>query len=375
MEKFDNNKTIEIQCILHTLCNLRCKFCYQTKEKGIREDTLINVDYIKQLPDEIVASITPIMKENNIRVVKITFLGGELLSDDISDSIFDLYREFLYNVQSKLNAKIPDIRYEFLSMSNGIFRNHDRVGDFLKEFNARISLSYDPVDRFSSHYQKDVWYEAFQYLRNRGIDTYIAAVISKRNIYAYINGDPFFEKIGNNVFVELEEYSPRLDYHDYLPGDDDLFNFYKWALDNQKFNISDVNSILKHSHICQQEFYYAFGESTGISYISNCLEGLPFSKEEYYGRYDCEIEDDTDCLRCKQPLGIQKRGCLMCEYYMECSEMCWTQVLFEKYEMTTCPIQRVYKYIEENPHIQFNFQKWREMYEDKWKQKSVNSEY
>ena len=42
---------IEIQCVLHTECNLRCKFCFETEEAGIRKPTSINIDYIKKLPE------------------------------------------------------------------------------------------------------------------------------------------------------------------------------------------------------------------------------------------------------------------------------------------------------------------------------------
>jgi hypothetical protein len=365
-----NRKGMGVQCLLHTLCNLSCKFCFETKEKGIREDTSINIDYIKNLPNEVVNVILPVMKENDIKTFSLYLMGGELFSDNISDSIFDLYYEFSHGIKAQFEKS--NIKCVFNVISNGVFTNRELVEKFLRLFDIRLILSYDPIDRFNCDNQKDIWYDSFRYFKDKGFDIALSTLLTKRNMNAYISGDRVFDKIDPDIFIDSNIYVPRLDYHDYLPGDDDLFNFYKWALDNQKFNISDINSILKHSHICQQEFYYAFGESTGISYISNCLEGLPFSKEEYYGRYDCEIEDDTDCLRCKQPLGIQKRGCLMCEYYMECSEMCWSQVLFDKYEMTTCPIQRIYNYIKDNPQIMINFQKWRELYEDRWRQKSIN---
>jgi organic radical activating enzyme len=363
LTRLNEDKTIEIQCILHTMCNLRCKFCYQTKEKGIRDEVVLNVNYIKQLPDDIVKTITPIMKDHDIRILKITILGGELLSDDIPDSVFDLYREFLYDLQFKLDKQISGVKYEVLSMSNGVFSNLKRVGDFLKEFSAKISLSYDPRDRFTSEHQKDIWYDSFQYLHDIGIETYIAAVISKRNIDAYIEGDKFFEKLGNTVLVELEEYSPRLDYYGYLPNDDDLFNFYKWALDNNKFNISHISNILEHSPVCTQGFVYVFGEHLSKQYnrpyIHECDELFPFTKQEYYGEYADQISDTSNCAKCKQPLGLQKRGCLFCDYYSHCPKMCWSQVLFDKYEMTTCPIQRIYNYIKDNPSILSNYKNWR----------------
>ena len=366
-----NRKGMGVQCLLHTLCNLNCKFCFETKEKGIRENTNINIDYIKKLPDEVVKSILPIMKENEIKAFSLYLMGGELFSDNISGEIFDIYTEFAHAIRSKFNDE--SIECVFNVVSNGIFTKRKRVEDFIREFKVRLILSYDPMDRFCSNQQKELWYETFSYFKNIGeFEIALSTLLTKRNIDAYITGDEIFERIGSEVFIDSNIYVPRLDYNGYLPGDDDLFNFYKWAIDNGKFNISDVNSILKHSHICQQEFYYAFGESIGMSCVSNCLEGLPFSKDEYYGDCSSKICDDTNCLKYKQPLGLQKRDCLICEYYMDCAEMCWTQILFHKYNLTSCPIQRIYQYIENNPTISDNFNNWRNLYEDKWKQRPVN---
>jgi hypothetical protein len=374
----DKSRRIEVQCLLHTLCNLRCKFCFETKEKGIREDTKINIDYIKNLPNEVVELVLSKIGEGNISKVEISMMGGELFFDSLPDSVFDLYREFAYSIQSKLKEKIPGIECKFKCLSNGIYTNHKRVENFLREFGARLILSYDPVDRFTCQSQKDMWFNTFKYFKDKPeFKLTLSAVLTKKTIDAYIDGDEMFEKTGNAIYIDSNIYVPRLDYHDYLASDEDLFRFYKWALDTGKFNISHVNNILiAHQYgICssscgKKRSDYMFGEDFEQKYqsryINKCTEESPLDKEYYYGEYANQIEDTCDCTRYKQPLGLQKRGCLFCDYYSHCPKMCWSQVLFDKYEVGECPIQRVYEYLDNNPIIINNYKQWREKYEKNW---------
>jgi hypothetical protein len=363
-----NNHTIGVQCLLHTLCNLRCKFCFETKEKGIREDTKINIDYIKQLPDEICKTMIPIIKRDDAKIFKADIMGGELFSDDLPDSIFDIYEEFVYSLESKLKKESPNIKFIYYFFSNGILTNHKRVERFLKKFDSKITLSYDPVDRFSCNSQKEVWYETFKYFKECGAYVDVATLLTKRNIDAYIEGDKFFELIGPSIYVDNIEYAPRLDYHKYLPNDDDLFNYYKWAIDNGKFNIAHVNDILKNKSSCNPGSSYMFGECFGgqKKYICECIEDSPLDKEYYYGKCANQITPNTK-YSIIESIGVEKRGCLMCDYYNQCPKMCWKNILFDKYEMTTCPIRRIYEYIEDNPNITIEYENWRKMYESEWR--------
>ena len=365
-------KKIEVQCLLHTQCNLRCKFCFETKEKGIRENNCINLDYIKQLPDQVTALLLDKTRTANIDMIEISMMGGEIFSDNLPDSMFDVYREFANSIRNKLRAEIPNIECKFKCLSNGVYKNHKRVEAFLREFNARLILSYDPVDRFTSDKQKEIWLNTFNYFNNKKeFALTISAVLTKRSIAAYIDVDDIFEKIGNVIFIDGNIYVPRLDYEEYLPNDDDIFNFYKWALDNGKFNISLVNNILlSHAHgvilpscgSSRSDFIFGedFEDKYGWRYINKCTEESPICKDKYYGSNASLIPDATNCSKYKQPLGMQKRGCLMCEYFSKCPKVCWTQTLFDQYKVTVCPVQRVYKYLESNPQIVDAFEKWRE---------------
>ena len=356
------NKSIGIFCTLHNLCNLNCKFCFET-ENGIRKYSDINLNYIKQLPDEIITVVSPIISANNLEHAAVDIMGGELFSDNIPDSMFDVYREFVYELQSKLRKEIPNIKFRFTFFTNGVFTKHERVRDLILATSAKLNMSYDPIDRFASDKQRELWYSAFKYFKDTtNIKIAVSTVLTKKNIYAYINGDEIFEKIGNALYIEAQEYSPRLDYEEYLPNDDDIFNFYKWALDNGKFNIDTIMDIINHIPHCNKGFTYAFSEGCDGKYTNYCIDSSSLSKELFYGSHSKSIKDDTKLSNDTIHWGFEKRGCLLCEYYTKCSKMCWLQILLNEYQISICPISRVYKYLEENPNVLVNYNKWRDQY-------------
>ena len=360
---YTTDRSIGIFCCLHTLCNLKCKFCSQTKEDGIRDHSSVNMDYIKQLPDDIISEIVPIIKENKVISLAVNIMGGELFFDNIPDSFFNAYKEFCFTLRNKFKEEVPDVKVILMFVTNGVYTKHERVEKLLNEVNANMGISYDPTDRFTSQSQKDMWYNTFKYFKDRiGSRLVMYTVLTKKAIDAYIAGDKTFEKTGTDVCLEIQEYSPRLDYDDYLPSDDDLFRFYKWALDNGKFNIYTMRDIIDNIPSCNRGSNYVFREDLGVKYINYCIESSSVPKECFYGDYSSEFTDKK-CYSDKVLFyGLEKRGCLLCEYYTRCPKMCWLQVLFDKYHMSECPISRVYKYLEENPNILVNYNKWREQY-------------
>ena len=375
-QSMNNSVFLDIRCHLHTSCNLRCKFCSETKEKGIRISNKINVDYIRQLPDEIISSIRPKLRDDRSNIVFIGLQGGELFYDALPDSLFNEYRKFCSTIKSKLKETGLPIEFKLIAVSNGIFKNYDRVEKFLKEFNVRLILSYDPVGRFANKEQQKQWFDTYKYFHSRDeFEVHVSTVLTKKNIDKYLSNDEFFEKIDNGTSIVIHEYFPRLDYQEYLANDDDLFDFYKWSIDNGKFNISHINNIIESykngnpATTCCDTIDYLFDDNYKSryehGYINQCAEN-PINKKEYYGTYADRVFDDNDCSVCKQSLGIEKRGCLLCEYYNQCPKMCWTQILFDKYELLGCPIKRIYQYLEENPNIVDRYNDWRVNNEHTW---------
>ena len=364
---------IEIQCLLHTHCNLRCKFCFETKSGGIRENNKINVDYIRKLPRDIFDTIFPTMQKFNIVYFNMNIMGGELFSDDIPDDIFDEYYNFASTMKEMIHNNYPDATIRFKCLSNGVYKNLDRVIQFLDSFESKIILSYDPIDRFSCDQQKQIWKETFDYFKNK--EKYkltLSIVLTKKTILKYFD-DPLFTTLGNMIYTDTNIYVPRLDYQEYLPSDDDLFNFYKWCIDHELFNISMVHNLFIaaihniNTSSCGRKSDFIFGEDFlkkyNSDFVDKCTEESPIPKDEYYGYYSDEIKDVCDCARYKRPIGLQKRGCFTCEHFKYCPKMCWTQILFQHYPIGECPFKRTIDLIQNNKDLGKRFDAWRKEYD------------
>jgi galactose-1-phosphate uridylyltransferase len=70
-----------------------------------------------------------------------------------------------------------------------------------------------------------------------------------------------------------------------------------------------------------------------------------------------EINEDN-VSDIKRKLSLHKRGCLFCEYANICPKICWTSILFKEYTATECPMQRLYKYLQDNKQILEDYKKW-----------------
>jgi MoaA/NifB/PqqE/SkfB family radical SAM enzyme len=367
---FKNYNDFEVSCCLHTLCNLSCRFCFETEcggERGVRK---VNLDYIKTLPAKVVEAAVPQMKKHGYKVLRLGIWGGELLADSLPDFIFDVYAEFISDIRQKMKEMAPECEVKVGVLSNGVFTKRERVEAFLDATDSILSFSYDPVDRFSTEEQRKVWFDNYKYFENRL--TGVSITLTKNTIDAYIKGDEVYEQLSDVIPVEINYYSPRLDHEEYLTSDDDIFKYYKWCLDTGKFNISGIESILQCriketapmiEKVCSCKSCYSFSEEFendyGKSYISNCIDLTPFPLEDFYGEYADKV-DDQNCSDVKSTMGMMKRGCLSCKYYDYCQMMCWTLLLFKEYQMTTCPLKKIYEYIEENPQILVNYLEWRE---------------
>ena len=364
---------IEIQCLLHTRCNLRCKFCFETKSGGIRENSKINLDYIHELPNIIESTIVP-RYHRKTGIVEISMMGGELFSDDIPDEIFKEYEQFATSMKDMIHRNYPEVTIRFKCLSNGVYQNLDRVTKFLDTFQSKIILSYDPVDRFSCNRQKEMWFNTFQYFKS--IEKYkltLSIVLTKKTIEKYVSDDIYFLKLGNMIYTDTNIYVPRLDYQEYLPSDDDLFQFFLWCIKHRLFNVSTVHNLFIaaihgiNTSSCGSKSDFIFGEDFLQKYnehfVNKCTEESPISKEEYYGIFAKDIKDVCGCAQYKRPLGLQKRGCLYCEHFKYCPKMCWTQILFQYYPLMECPFKRTIEYIRENRAIQNQFEEWRKEYD------------
>ena len=357
--------TMSLDFSLHTYCNMNCSFCFENKKNGIGiKDYKIDIERIRSLPDKAAPIITEKIQTVTDDTVEVLLYGGELLADELPDQLFQEYELFLNRIIHIIWNIRPDITIVPVIITNGIFSNFSRVESLISKFNAIIQLSYDATGRFNNGCEKEIWFNTFNHFFKR-YPLFISISIKKTDIEAYIHGDEYFEKIPENIWIDVNQYVPNLNYQEYLPSDDDIYNFYKWCIDTNHFNISSVTELFQEKRSpCNPLTEFLFfpnlpGEKCWM-YLCNMHE--PFQTDEYFGEYKDYMM--SGCPNMINDARKHKRGCLTCEYNNNCVRMCTLPYMFNEYKMSdTCPIYRIIKYIESDKNITENFNHWKNAYD------------
>jgi organic radical activating enzyme len=358
VDYYKYNRFYEVSLSLFNKCNLNCKFCFQDKSSKI------DIEAIKNIPDKLTSFIPNELMRTGSNGVLIRLWGGELFSDDIPDSMFEVYENLCRDIVYKLNKKIPDTEIKFICTTNGVLKNHNRLEKFLKDVNSKLALSYDPIGRFKNKKQLDMFLNTYQYFKNNL--TCMAITLTKPTIYRFINNDEIFNSFPITLDIDMNYYVSNTGWEYELPSDDDLFNFYKWAMDNKRFNIiyKILNGFIFNSKdavinscICKNFTLYSNNE-----YINDCVKIMSdFPSEDFYGENYKHITWENSC-DLRTSIGFIKLGCLYCKYQPLCSGICWCSIIFKYYNISKCPIQKLYEYIENNNDIKDSYIEWRNNY-------------
>jgi hypothetical protein len=231
----------EIIIDFFTKCNLNCDFCFQNHTNDI------DIEAIKNIPKLLEEEYLEELKNANLSDITICIKGGELFSDDIPDSMFDLYEEVCNNIITSIRGSLPNIIINIECLTNGVYTKHNRVLNLfnnIKSDRTKILFSYDPIGRFKTKKQFKLFEDTFNHFYYHNM-VELSITLTKTNINSIIyNKDFFINNIQNNILIGLNLYIPNKQWKLYQPSDDDLFNFYKWGLSNNKFNINLIRLIL-----------------------------------------------------------------------------------------------------------------------------------
>lgn len=344
------SQMFEIAVPLFEVCNLNCGFCFESHD--IRN---IDIERIKKLDSILFPQLNNTIEESNADIINFNLWGGELFFDGLPDKIFEAYKIFIDRNVNAVERNFKNKRVVFSFMSNGVFTKYKRVEEVLDYYNnTRFMMSYDPVDRFSSDKQKEIWYNTLQHFNSLEYLDGISITLTKKNIYAYLNNDYYFEKIPSNQNIDVNYYTAAKNWEEYLPTDEDLYRFYKWGIDNNKFNINIIRYIIEHKipelkndvpRLCNCKTCTQLSENISSK---DCAERSSLKdKTLFYGKYAEEINEEN-CTEAKNSIGILKRGCLGCEHFDDCTMFCWISIIFKEYKTKECPLKRIYKYVNED---------------------------
>ena len=356
--KQNNLNSFGFDCLLFERCNLHCTFCLE--EHSVND---IDIQWIRQLPSLLLERFEKeYEKHSETNLITFRIWGGELFFDALPNELFEEYKMFVEQTKRLFNKTFPGIKLDFAWVSNGVFKNIERVINLLKETNSGINLSYDPIGRFHKKELEDLMIESALHFHSLGLLNEISITLTKPCINAYINDKSRLLDLKFAKKIDINYYIPNINWKTLLPSDDDLFNFFKWAINNKLFQIIDLNSLLltltgkmskcvkgcnchKHLSACKNCITY------------NCVKSSTiFPNADFYG--DTVITEDN-VSEIKKYKGMCKRGCFYCKYIDKCPGCCWTSIIYKNATLDDCPFKKIIEYVEQNSNIKNEFMQWK----------------
>lgn len=348
-------KNIAVDCVLFEKCNLNCSHCFQN-----HINKSIDVNYIKKLPLLIMSIIDEEIAKKNPDLVMFSLRGGELFQDSINDDIINEYINMILEVKNKFKNKYPLKDFSIHLMSNGIYSNVDRVINLLKTVGGKITLSYDQVGRYTNEKQLITFFNNYKKLYDNNLIKNIAITLTKESIEAYINDVTILKKFDNSE-IDFNYYIPTMKKSS-LPSDDDLFNFYKFLLDNEFYNCIYIRNILEN-HLNNNKISISCNcSNTTVIYdgkaYRTCNIYVPsLNLTDFYGDEYKNVNENNG-VKIITNKGLQKRKCFLCPYFGNCTYYCWMMLCYKDYQMQECPHSRMHQYINNNPLIMERYKKW-----------------
>ena len=357
-----NDHEYELACSVFASCNLRCKFCFQE-----HMSKLPSVEDVYKIPKQMYLLMKPEFEKYDIEKINLKIWGGELFMDSLPISFFDAYEYLFFEFQRLVLQDFPYMKIHPVWLTNGIFTRKYEVYNLIKKTNGSLGFSYDPEGRFNTQEQFRQWVENYMYFDHCLGKIIISITPTKSNIKSYIMNNSlanFFTQNMKNT-IDISYYTAGKNYLEDTPDDEDMFQFYKWLVDNKVFNCYVIDNIFKvfdknSNHPmycnCKKAIQYQDGYC-----IKNCAlrasRSLP--QEMFYGKYKDEITEEN-CTEYKNSLGILKRGCLYCKWYEKCQKTCWISILSSAYKISECPLKRIYEYIESNDYLIKDWKRYNE---------------
>jgi hypothetical protein len=330
----------ELACSVFNNCNLHCKFCFQDHSSLKRFDQIRSE--MKTIPDILIKFLQDESKKYTINKVHFKMWGGELFYDAIPDDFFDSY----YQIYKRLvDSGIAEMHPTWLT--NLTYKKTSRVYELVKATNGNLCVSFDPIDRFSTPEEEQLFTKNLKEFSRKDIDKSFSITLARKAINKYIHSS-WNDSL--KYRTDISYYTPGANWKEDIPDDEDMYNFFRWTIDHQYYFIRPAFDILaaflgypvKHYCNCAKAAQYQDGKV-----FKNCALRADSSipQSAFYKEFTSKV-DETNCAEYKNSLGILKRGCLDCEWYTNCQKPCWVSLIFDGYKISVCPFKRLYRYLD-----------------------------
>ena len=351
----------EMSYSLFEACNLHCKFCFE----GHRDNN-VDILKIKAAPFNIFKEVDlDLQKYKNVTKVDIRIWGGELFFDALSDEVFDAYKFLVDKCRELFKEKYPQITLNFLWLSNGVWTKWERIKELLDYSKGELGFSYDPIDRFPNEKTEQLMIDNVWRAYKEGYVIKLSITLTKKTVEAYIN-----EKSRLMDFppmqADINFYTANPGWEDLLLDDEDIYQFYKWALKKRLFNINVIYNLMApatgkkewhRGHYCECKTCKQYSNGYCTTDCAKRASILPH--EMFYGKYDKYITEEN-VSDIKLSIGMKKRGCLSCPFYSLCQKPCWITIIFEGYKPSKeCPYARIYKDIVKDKELIKDFEQFK----------------
>ena len=356
-------KRFEMAVSLFEACNMQCDFCFQNQKS---QKEIITPKKIMDAYPIIQDYLDGIVKTKDIEAIDLKLWGGEIFSDNLSDDVINSYAELIKKLQKKI--AIP---FAVVFLSNGMHTKYNRIENMIKTLNVsskKIILSYDSVGRFNHLLQKKLFIKTMNYYISKNLFGGLSIVLSKPAINAYISGDEFFTNIQPNIPIYGNYYIANNKWPIYLPSWKDIFKFFRYCIENKKFNIDIIENIFRglipetqHTVIrmCNCNEAAQYNSSDGYC-SSNCINDRIRDidlKKYFYGNIYNEITNENQFFT-RSYLLAKKNKCYTCEHFLNCTQMCGASVIFKEYNAEKCPINELIKTITKKDIADFKKYFW-----------------
>lgn len=318
----ENKQRYEVVISLFNECNMACTFCadrLRTTEKLSKQAIDLRIKHFNTLCE------SGIFTQPHI---DIKLFGGELFQDKFTDDQFQLYQYFISAINDKLNSTKRTSTL-FVS-SNMIFKNQQRVFEWLKANNAIIRCSFDFNGRFTKQYQLQQFVKNVYACKQYGLDPQLAVIMTNECIDTIIDQTPCQLLDVFNKFYE-DGILAQFDYYD---GSDTIMN----SNDSTADPIQPTEQRLVEFMIYLDEHYREVELIQSMYNASpqnrHCCHGATITDQLHYEC--CNLHDVTLDL-------LDEKQCYACKFFTICPGMC-NRVFYKSGRF--CHLKAFFEYIE-----------------------------